>query len=80
MTALAIDKGWLNCAAGAFVQMNSITGLRVRSSRPAAAGFDAEALVEGNWITIANFNEEKSATDRVGAVLQELKHLFRYGN
>ena len=80
MTALVIDKGWLTCAEGAFVQMNCITGLRVRPSQPATAGFDAEALVEGNWIPIANFNEEKSATERVDAVLKELKHLFRYGN
>ena len=79
MTALVIDKGWISCAAGAFVLLTSITGLRVRSCRP-AAGFDAEALVEGNWITIANFEEEKSAMERVGAVLKELKHLFRYGS
>lgn len=80
MTALAIDKGWLTCAAGAFIQLNSITGLRVRSCRPAATGFDAEALVQGNWVSIASFDEENSATDRVGAVLKELKHLFRYGS
>ncbi len=80
MTAMVIDKGWLSCGAGAFVQMNSITGLRVRPSQPGSAGFNAEALVEGNWVPIANFGDEKLATERVDSVLKELKHLFRYGN
>lgn len=78
--ALVVDKGWLNGAAGAFVQVNSITGLRIWPCQPMAAGFNVDALVEGNWVTIANFADEKSATDRVGAVLKELKNLFRYGN
>jgi hypothetical protein len=80
MTALVVDKGWLSGAAGAFVQVNSITGLRVCSCQPVAGGFNVDALVGGNWVTIANFAEEKSAADRVGAVLKELKNLHRYGN
>jgi hypothetical protein len=79
MTALVIDKGWLSGDAGGFVQMNSITSLRVCSCQPASGGFNVDALVQGNWVTIANFDQEKSATERVGAVLKELKHLFRYG-
>lgn len=39
-----------------------------------------DALVEGNWVTIANFNEQKLAMDRVSGVLNELKTLYRYGN
>ena len=79
MTPLVIEKGWLSGAAGAFVQVNSITGLRVCASQPLTAGFNVEALVEGTWVTIANFNEQKLAMDRVAAVLGELKHLYRYG-
>ena len=79
MSALVIDKGWLSAAAGTFLLLNSVTGLRVRSCQPATGGFNAEALIAGNWITIANFVEEKSATERVSAVLKEMKHMFRYG-
>jgi hypothetical protein len=80
MSALVVDKGWLSGAAGAFVQVNSITGLRVCACQPLTAGFNVDALVEGNWVTIANFDQQKSAIDRAGAVLKELKGLYRYGN
>lgn len=80
MSALVIDKGWLSGAAGAYVQVNSITGLRVCPCQPITAGFNVDALVEGTWVTIANFDGQQSAMDRVGAVLSELKHLYRYGN
>lgn len=77
--ALVVDKGWLSGAAGAFVQVNSITGLRVCACQPLTAGFNVDALVEGNWVTIANFVKQESAMDRVGTVLDELKNLYRYG-
>lgn len=80
MNALVVDKGWLSGAAGAFVQVNSITGLRVSPCQPLTAGFNVDALVEGNWVTIANFNEQKLAMERVSGVLNELKTLYRYGN
>ena len=80
MDALVVDKGWLSGAAGAFVQVNSITGLRVAACQPLTAGFNVDALVEGNWVTIANFDEQKLAMDRVSSVLSELKTLYRYGN
>ena len=79
MSALVIDKGWLSAAPGAFLLLNSVTGLRVRPCQPATGGFNAEALIAGNWITIATFDDEKSATERVAAVLTEMKHMFRYG-
>ena len=31
------------------------------------------------WVTIANFDKQESAMDRVGGVLDELKNLYRYG-
>jgi len=80
MNALVVDKGWLSGAAGAFVQVNSITGLRVCACQPLTAGFNVDVLVEGNWVTIANFDEQKSAMDRVASVLDELKNLYRYGS
>jgi hypothetical protein len=79
MSALVVDKGWLSGAAGAFVQVNSITGLRVSACQPLTAGFNVDALVEGNWVTIANCDGQKSAIDRSAKVLEELKHLYRYG-
>jgi hypothetical protein len=78
MSALIIDKGWLNGTVGSFVQLNAITGLRI--ARSAGAGFDVDALVQGNWVTVANFAEEKTAAQRAEAILKELKNLFRYGN
>jgi hypothetical protein len=48
--------------------------------QPLTAGFNVDALVEGNWVTIANFDGQKSAMDRAGTVLTELKGLYRYGN
>ena len=80
MSALVVDKGWLSGAAGAFVQVNSITGLRVCPAQPLSAGFNVDALVEGNWVTVANFDAQNSAMDRVTGVLNELKGLYRYGN
>ena len=80
MGALVVDKGWLTGTAGAYVQLNSITGLRVCSCQKATDGYDVDALVQGNWVTIATFPDEKLATERIGAVLKELKNLFRYGN
>ena len=80
MTALVCDKGWLNGTTGSFIQLNSITGLRVAPSTPAAAGFNVDALVQGNWVTVATFPDEKTALERVTAVLRELKNLFRYGS
>ncbi|MGZ9057824.1 MAG: hypothetical protein ACXW13_00680 [Burkholderiaceae bacterium] len=80
MNALIVDKGWLSGAAGAFVQINSITGLRVSACQPLTAGFNVDALVEGNWVTIANFDAQELAMDRVTSVLSELKTLYRYGN
>ena len=49
-------------------------------AQPLTAGFNVDALVEGNWVTIANFDAQKSATDRVSSVLSDLKTLYRYGN
>jgi hypothetical protein len=80
MSALIVDKGWLSGTSGSFVQLNSITGLRVAPSGSAGAGFDVDALVQGNWVTIASFPDEKTATERCTAVLKELKNLFRYGS
>jgi hypothetical protein len=80
MSAVRIDKGWLSGAAGSFVQLNSVTALRVERSRMPEEGYDVDALVEGQWITIAIFREEGAAHERVDAILKELKHLFRYGN
>ena len=80
MSALIVDKGWLSGTSGSFVQLNSITGLRVAPSGSASAGFDVDALVQGNWVTVANFPDEKTATERATAVLRELKNLFRYGS
>jgi hypothetical protein len=79
MSELIVDKGWLTGAGRSFIQLNSITGLRVNPST-ATAGFDVDALVQGNWVTVANFADEKMALDRVTAVLKELKNLFRYGH
>lgn len=83
MAALTIDKGWLSGTAGAYVQLNSIVGLRIfgRAAEGATiAGYNVDALVEGNWVTVATFDDEKSALDRLAGVLKELKNLFRYGN
>ena len=80
MSALIVDKGWLSGTAGSFIQLNAITGLRVAPSGSASAGFDVDALVQGNWVTVASFPEEKTATERAVAVLKELKNLFRYGS
>ena len=83
MATLVLDKGWLSGSAGAFVQLNSIVGLR-KAARTAApgqvAGFNVDALVQGNWVTIATFDQEDEATKRLADVLKELKNLFRYGN
>lgn len=83
MAALTIDKGWLSGTAGAYVQLNSIVGLRI-FGRPAEggsiAGYNVDALVEGNWVTVGTFDDETSALDRLAGVLKELKNLFRYGN
>jgi hypothetical protein len=83
MNELTIDKGWLTGTAGAFVQLNAITGLRL-AARPATGsdrgGFNVDALVQGNWVTVATFDEEKPARERLAGVLKELKGLFRYGN
>ena len=38
-----------------------------------------DALVQGNWIAIAHFADEKAAGTYAEAVLKELKNLFRYG-
>lgn len=78
MTTLTVDKGWLSGTAGSYVLLNAITGLRVAPSR--TSGFDVDALVQGNWVTVGSFPEEKSAVERAAALLKELKNLFRYGN
>lgn len=78
MTTLIVDKGWLNGISGSFVLLNAITGLRVAPSR--ASGFDVDALVQGNWVTVGTFPEEQTAVERATALLKELKNLFRYGN
>ena len=80
MSELIVAKGWLTGAGRSFIQLNSITGLRVTPATAASAGFDVDALVQGNWVTVANFADEKMALDRVTAVLKELKNLFRYGH
>jgi hypothetical protein len=83
MNELTIDKGWLSGAAGAYVLLNSITALRIAARAPGgavAAGFNVDALVQGNWVTIAEFDDEKSALARLAGVLKEMKNLFRYGN
>lgn len=79
MTALSIDKGWLSGTAGSFVLLNSIRALRVGRSKLSAEGFDVDALVQGQWISIATFPDERLANERIGSVLKELKHLFKYG-
>ena len=78
MSTLSIDKGWLSGPAGSFVLLNSIRALRVSKSERAAEGFDVDALVEGQWISIATFADERSANERIGSLLKELKHLFKY--
>jgi hypothetical protein len=80
MSALIVDKGWLGGTTGSFIQLNSITGLRVAPSGSASAGFDVDALVQGNWVTVANCPDQKSAAEHCTAVLKELKNLFRYGS
>lgn len=83
MSTVTIDKGWLTGAAGAYVLLNSITALRIvprTAAAGTAAGFNVDALVQGNWVTIATFDDEKSALERLGSVLKEMKNLFRYGN
>jgi hypothetical protein len=77
---LVLDKGWLSGAAGAYVQLNAITGLRFAPGGSASAGFDVDALVQGQWVTIGTFPDEKLAAQRAADVLRELKNLFRYGN
>jgi hypothetical protein len=79
--AMKLDKGWLTGSAGAFVQLASIRAVRVfaRAMGPEGAGFNVDALVQGNWVTIAKMDDERSATDRLDEVLRELKNLFRYG-
>lgn len=78
--AMKLDKGWLTGSAGAFVQLASIRAVRVfaRAAAPEDAGFNVDALVQGNWVTIAKMDDERSATNRVDEVLRELKNLFRY--
>jgi hypothetical protein len=80
MSTLSIDKGWLSGPAGSYVLLNSIRALRVARSQIAADGFDVDALVEGQWISIAAFPDERSAHDRIASLLKELKHLFKYGS
>lgn len=79
MSALNIDKGWLNGIGGSFVQLNAITALRVGPLPTPASGFNVDALVQGNWIAIAHVADEKAAASHAEAVLKELKNLFRYG-
>ena len=79
MSSLSIDKGWLAGSAGSFVQLNCIMALRVERSQRSDAGFDVDALVHGHWISLATFPDERTANERVGLVLKELKLLFRYG-
>jgi hypothetical protein len=83
MATLVLDKGWLSGSAGAFVQLNAIVGLRMAARAAAtgqAAGFNVDALVQGNWVTIATFDDEADASRRLADVLKELKNLFRYGS
>ena len=80
MSTVTIDKGWLEATAGSFVQLNLVAALRVERSRVQTESFDVDALVQGQWITIAMFPEKGAAQERLSAVLKELKHLFRYGN
>lgn len=80
ISGMVLDKGWLSGAAGAFIQLNAITGLRVAPGGSTSAGFDVDALVQGQWVTIGSFPEEALATQRATDVLRELKNLFRYGN
>jgi hypothetical protein len=79
MSTLSIDKGWLSGPSGSYVLLNSIRALRVARSQ-LAEGFDVDALVEGQWISIAAFPDERSAHDRIASLLKELKHLFKYGS
>lgn len=82
VAAIKLDKGWLAGSAGAFVQLASIRAVRVfaRAVEPTlGAGFNVDALVQGNWVTLATMDDERSATDRLNEVLLELKNLFRYG-
>jgi hypothetical protein len=78
MSTILLDKGWLSCA-NAFIQLNAITGLRVCPSQAATNDFSVDALVQGNWMSIGTFPEQKLATERAVAILKELKNLFRYG-
>jgi hypothetical protein len=80
MAAFELDKGWLAGAAGAYVLLNSITALRVAASTAPNVGFDVDALVQGNWVTIATFDTREDATTRLKEVLKEMKHLFRYNS
>lgn len=80
MAAFELDKGWLAGAAGAYVLLNSITALRVANAPAPATGFNVDALVQGNWVTIATFDTREEATSRLTAVLKEMKHLFRYNS
>lgn len=82
MVAMSLDKGWLAGSAGAFVQLASIRALRVAARAVQAtqcAGFSVDALVQGNWVTVAAMDDERSATARLDEILRELKNLFRYG-
>jgi hypothetical protein len=82
IAAMSLDKGWLTGSAGAFVQLASIRAVRVaaRAAQPSHdAGFNVDALVQGNWVTLATMDDERSATVRLDEVLRELKNLFRYG-
>jgi hypothetical protein len=82
MAAMVLDKGWLTGSAGAFVQLASIRAVRVFARAGGAtqnAGFNVDALVQGNWVTLATMDDERSATARLDEVLRELKNLFRYG-
>ena len=83
MSAMTIDKGWLSGTAGAYILLNAITALRIVPRAPTgavAAGFNIDALVQGNWVTVATFDDEKPALERLANVLKEMKNLFRYGN
>jgi hypothetical protein len=80
--AMKLDKGWLTGSAGAFVQLASIRAVRVFAravETPPGSGFNVDALVQGNWVTLATMDDERSAIDRLDEVLRELKNLFRYG-
>ena len=74
---MTIDKGWVSGTAGSFVLLNSIRALRVGRSQ-LAEGFDVDGLVQGQWILIATFPDERAANERIGSLLKELKLLFKY--